>query len=617
MNNFNEFLQYVHGNNEGVIKSYSNKNMKIINASEVNKENKTGDIYFVVNSGGDKDKMIENFNAVFVDLDCGRNTNKNYHPLKVVNEYKNKKLKEINNFNIKPTIIIETRNGLHVYWILNNNTDNETWKDCILKLIKKFDGDKQVNNPARLMRLPFTKWMKDANNPFDIGIIEFNDVRYDISTILNGLSDIVIGGNKDGEKCGYSSISIKKILHSTITTKTLPLIIDDEFEALHHVLKVEPLKLQTENEFYIHMTQKINLFEFLGVQQGGLFNCIFHDDKSPSAGIFISERGQYFYKCHSSNCGFRGNIIGCVEKLKKFKTRPDAINFIKKVYKLSIEDTEWQRKQKIILEENKRMIREGEFEEYYPDVYKLIKNYLDLFYLMHDVAIDNIYNEKLTDGDSNVVFFASVTKITEMLNYKNRTKISDRNALFAFLKLLNKLPDAQIPESYLKKAKETRLKNKQFYNVSFFSIPSYCNEIMEASEERATMYKDNSVSMRGWSRELLLRTFGEDIANEVYPQFSKRKVSEKSQKITKEIHELIISRIEEKGYATEKEVLDEIVVENLKQGKMVKQSSHTQIKKSLQEMLDAYGFERIRLNKELKKKYGVVSDGYPFIIVRK
>lgn len=616
MNNLNDFLQYIHRGQDSIVKSHDGKVMKIIKNEKIKLENSKGDIYFVVNTGGDKDSMIKNYNAAFIDLDCGKIKGGSFHSSEIVNKYKQDKIQEIKSFPLPPTFIVETRNGLHAYWILEDCVDGDKWKLCIDKLIKKFNGDPVVKNAARLMRLPFTYWMKDKDNPFYVNIIEFNDVVYDINGILNSLSDIEVKSIGGGGLCGYSIMKCKDT-YNTITTKTLPLIIDNEIEALQHIFKVEPIEFQTENEFYVHITQNIDLFSFLGVKQGEPFKCIFHDDKNPSAGIFISNRGQYFYKCHSCNCGFKGNIIRCVEKLKKLKSRPDAINFIKKVFKLSIEDNEWKRKQKAMLEDNKRMIREGEFEEYYPDVYKLIKNYLDLFYLMHDIAIDNIYDEKLTDDSNNVVFFTSVTRIMEMLNYKNRTKISDRNALFSFLKLLNKLSDAQIPETYLKKANEVRLKNKQFYNVSFFSIPSYCNDLMEESEVRANMYKDNNVSMRGWSRELLLRTFGEDVANESYPQFSQRKVSNKSQKVTKEIHELIIMRIEEKGYATEAEVIEEIVIENLKKGNKVKESSQTQIKKSLQEMLDTYDLERVRVNKLIKEQYGIAGNGYPFIIVKK
>lgn len=610
MNNFNDFLQYVHGNNTGVIKSYSNKNMKIINASEVNKENKAGDIYFVVNSGGDKDKMIENFNAVFVDLDCGRDTNKNYHPLNVVSEYKNKKLKEINEFSIKPTIIVETRNGLHVYWILNSNTNIEIWKDCILKLIKRFDGDKQVNNPARLMRLPFTKWMKDANNPFDIGIVEFNDVRYCIDDILIGLSDIKV----EEDRCVRNSMKYNKHLttpYTPMSSSNVELIRNGDINTLRSKLNIiTPLELENQNEFYIHITQMIDLSEFLGVGTSNC-KCVFHNDGKPSAGIFITERNQPFYKCHSSNCGFMGNIIRCVERLRNCN-RPQAISFIKDLYMLTIKDTEWQRQQKDILEENKRMIREGELELYYPEVYALIKNYSNLIYLLHDIAADHVYEEKFTDSQDNVVFFSSLSHVAKLLNYPHEKRLADRESLLAFLKLLNKLPESEIPREYLDKAIKQKIKNNQNYKVNFFSIPSYCDGVLEQSQIRAESYKENNVTMRGWGRELLQRTFGSDITNEVYPQHKNSKTSGKSQIKTHEIHKVLNEILSEKGFVTEKDIVESL------RGKFGKENTIDQVKRSIQEILDSYELKKIKLNKELKNIYGCIDlKGYPFIIVRK
>ncbi len=617
MNNINEFLNYIHGNNKGTVKVHkyveklNRKAMSTVFHNKINEENKLGDVYFVVNSGGDKDDMITNFNAVFVDLDCGRDENKNYYSLDIAREFKNKKLIEINNFEIKPTFIIETRNGLHVYWALKNDTNIYDWTNCIHKLISKFDGDTQVINPARLMRLPFTKWMKDPANPFDINIVEFNDIKYDISYILNELSDVNV------ERCG-GDIEVFNNTYSNTTTKTIKtlnkvssnkqLIIDGNIEQLQKLINPNYKVLANQNEFYIHITQEINLENFLGVY-GSTFCCIFHDDRNPSAGIFTTNRDQNFYKCHSSNCGFMGNIIRIVERLRRCN-RPKAIEFIKQVFKLEISETEWQKQQKIILEENKRMLRDGEFEEYYPEVYKLIKNYKDLIYLLHDIAIDNVYDEKYSDDEDNVVFFASLTKIMGELNYKNSKRIADRNSLLAFLYLINKLTEQNVPESYLTKAKHIAAKNKQKSLVNFFSIPSYCDEVLEKSLERASMFKDNNMTMRGWSRELLQRTFGDEIANEIYPQFTHRKVPKNSVKKTNDIHKLVNEILDYKGYVLEKEIIEEL--RNI----YGKARTEVQIKKSLQEMLDTYGLKRIRCNNKIKEVYGVVGNGYPFIIVK-
>lgn len=612
MKNISEFLSYIGGNENKIIKVYKHNNsinrktMVKIHESQIEKENKSGDIYYVVNSGSDKNDGITNFNSVFIDFDAGKDEDNNYYSLEQVQDYKTSFINKVNNYKIKPTFIIKTRNGYHVYWVLKDNTSLDKWNTCMNKLINKFNSDKQVNNPARLMRLPFTYWMKDRNNPYYVDIVEFNDVKYDIDYLLDSLADVKFENRKGGHDKKVSNNTL--IYHDHKNPLNKILIQYGKIEELQMILKPMPKTFVNQNDFYNYITQEIDLTTFLGVS-GEKFQCIFHDDGNPSAGIFISNRNQYFYKCHSSSCGFMGNIIGCVERLRKCN-RPQAINFIKEVFKLTIEETDWQKEQKLILEENKRMIREGEMEEFYPEIYKLIKNYKDLIYLLHDIAIDNVFDEKYSDNENNVVFFASISKLQEGLNLSNRKRIADRNALFAFLYLLNKLKEDDVPEKYLTKAKHIAAKNNQKSIVNFYSIPSYCDEILQKSIKRAIEYKENNLSMKGWSRELLLRTFGEEIANEIYPQFTHRKATKQSNERTIEIHKVVLDLLNKNKFVTEKEVV-EMLHEDYG-----KTQTQIQIKKSLQEMLDTYGLVRIRCNNKIKETYGVVSNGYPFIIVK-
>ncbi|GAB6179943.1 hypothetical protein JCM14036_12620 [Desulfotomaculum defluvii] len=60
---------------------YFNENtINILN--QLNQQNR--EIYFVVNSGGYKGDEIDKINAVFIDLDYGKDDDGNYFPLPVV-----------------------------------------------------------------------------------------------------------------------------------------------------------------------------------------------------------------------------------------------------------------------------------------------------------------------------------------------------------------------------------------------------------------------------------------------------------------------------------------------------------------------------------------------------
>lgn len=632
INNVKEFLNYVQGKNHGVIKVHKHineinrKSMVRINESQIEQENLYGDIYFVPNLGGDTRDKITSLKSIYIDLDAGRDENGNYYPKDIVDEYKIKKQYEIDIFPISPTFIIETRNGLHCHWNLKGDNTLEEWELCIEKLIEKFNSDKSVNHPARLMRLPFTKWMKDKNNPFDIKITSFNNKKYTIKEILDNLKDMA---NRE-KKVTYKSIILNKCDLFLNENNHVKLIKNNQVEKMQKALDTKKIVFENQQEFYDYITQEIDLFQFLGINKTS-FNCIFHDDSNPSAGIFISKTNQYLYKCHSDKCNFVGNIIRCVERIKNCN-RVKAIDFIKKVYQLEIKVTDWQKQQQEILQENKRMIRNGELEEFYPDIYKILKRYDNLLYLFHDIAIDHVRDKKYTDSDDNIIFFVSLKTLQKELNLRSHRKIPDRVGVLAFLGLINKLHRDEIPEDDLIKALRVaerqkeyvydNLKNKNIKMedifipiVNYYSIPSYCDKNLQKCLDRADLYKENNLTITGWSKEMLQRTFGDEIANEVYPQFEQRKITESSEGRTIRIHQITLNLIETKGYARESDI-----VQSLKRiyGKtLTKTLSKIQIKRSLQEMLDAYGLKRIRANKELKKKYNVDTPGYPFLIVKK
>ena len=81
-----------------------------ISVNEINKYNKKNDIYFIPNIGGTKSKDITDFKAFFVVLDCGRDENNNYYSLNKDRRFKESCLAKIDNFEIKPNVVVETRN---------------------------------------------------------------------------------------------------------------------------------------------------------------------------------------------------------------------------------------------------------------------------------------------------------------------------------------------------------------------------------------------------------------------------------------------------------------------------------------------------------------------------
>ncbi len=184
MNNINEFISFIQGSDNDPIIKFSTINrstrleeLHIIQIDQVESYIGINDIYFIPNIGGSKDCDIHTFTSAFIDLDCGRDNQKKFYSTEIVQAYKEQKIDEIRKFDLPPSIIVETRNGFHVYWVLSESPEECRWRDIIDKLIVKFDSDDSVSKPCQLMRLPFTKWIKpkDRLEPFDVIITEFNN----------------------------------------------------------------------------------------------------------------------------------------------------------------------------------------------------------------------------------------------------------------------------------------------------------------------------------------------------------------------------------------------------------------------------------------------------------
>lgn len=355
-----EFLKSIHGNNqinfncirqgELALKANGQFNEHIINSLlQLNEQNH--EIYFVVNSGGYKDKDIIQFNAVFVDFDCGKDENDRYHSLDVVQRFKEQKLSEINAFSAKPSYIIDTRNGFHVYWLLYPGATREEFILCEESLIQYFQADKSVKKLCQLMRVPGFYWTKYPDNRYLCTVIEKNNVRYQINEILKILPEVNIVNNKKHENAAFKKGNNKNKNISIIPPfEQINYIKNQDIKHLQDIISPEAVSVRSHNEVYDYLKRQ-DLWLYLG-KESNRFRCIIHNDSNPSAGILQNpENGHYIYNCLSDNCGFKGTIIELTEKITGLN-RKETLRFLRKVYRIEYEETEWQLEQKKILEHN-------------------------------------------------------------------------------------------------------------------------------------------------------------------------------------------------------------------------------------------------------------------------
>lgn len=384
----------------------------------------------------------------------------------------------------------------------------------------------------------------------------------------------------------------------------------------------DTIYFENKQEFLDYIRKEIDLSELLGIDNCKSFNCIFHDDRKPSAGIFMADDGAWIYHCFA--CEISYNIINVIEILANINCRPDVYKFIKQIYNLEIMETEWQKKQKEILEDTYDALTSTDFLDNCPQTEKNIKRSKHYLKELIMIAIKNINHEEFTDDDGNIIFFASAEYIArEMgLSEKSVKRVYQKIAFYAYHKLIKKIGYYNIPKRLRKRTKEMMESKDQFRHINYLAIPSLNAHRFKEIEERAKSWKENNYNMAGISREMFFRAEGKEIADELYPQFDKitkkvngkdvtedRTTTKASDDRTNYIVSAIFELIDELGYATEKKVVAKLM------DKYKYKTTEMQIKKSLSSILNDYDLKRCKANKVLKEKYKIESKGYPYIII--
>jgi len=126
--------------------------------NRLRKLNERCGIYFVVNSGGDKDADISRFNATFCESD----------DLSLAEQHA-----QLNHSPLAPSIRVETKKSVHAYWLINGQCSEKEWRGIQLGLIHRFRGDPSIKNPSRTMRLPGFNHVSSADN----GKLQYKRVR--------------------------------------------------------------------------------------------------------------------------------------------------------------------------------------------------------------------------------------------------------------------------------------------------------------------------------------------------------------------------------------------------------------------------------------------------------
>ena len=365
------------------------------------------------------------------------------------------------------------------------------------------------------------------------------------------------------------------------------------------------LEVHSQEELYKYI-YKIDLAKYLDIPQKTYTECILpdHQDNKPSAHIYLTKDKTPVYKCFGCNRSY--TIISITEKIARC-SRKEAIEFIKAVYDLKLYESDWTKRWKQELLDYANYLDSEELQITFPALYKLIRTRKDHMkaILLH---FSTLVNEDMKYNDKPF-FFASYNKLMEVCGIKphRRQVLSQSLVLFALLNMIVKMRLGDIPEKQLKKARAIAAKYGHTKLTGFYSFDEYGVLQFQDSDEIAKQLQANNITFKGLSREYILRTFGEQKANEVYPQYqfeNRKGTSEKSDNATDKLINELCNTINKYGFCFES---------------AIRGSGKTEIqwKRSIQYILDIGKFKKVKLNKGLKEEYHISCKGYPNIIINR
>ncbi|MBA7497244.1 hypothetical protein ES702_07856 [subsurface metagenome] len=113
-----------------------------------------------------KEENVKEVGCIWIDLDCHND------------KERVEKLKGLKKFNLRPSIIVSSGRGYHIYWLLDkaftikNQEERLTIKGYVKGLSKALGGD-HTFDLARVLRVPGTMNLKDPDKPLPVKLSEF------------------------------------------------------------------------------------------------------------------------------------------------------------------------------------------------------------------------------------------------------------------------------------------------------------------------------------------------------------------------------------------------------------------------------------------------------------
>lgn len=391
------------------------------------------------------------------------------------------------------------------------------------------------------------------------------------------------------------------------TADNIELITKRNIKELRKRIRTKPKVVSSNFELFDYLKQQ-DLRAFLGIQHKQNFLDIFHEESNPSASVYESNKNNkhQLYKCFSRSKPFVGTIIQVTQRLLNC-TALEVKYFLTELYQIEIAENQQQKDLKAEIDIYKELLQSEDLEELYPNFYKVFSRY---GYLQDIYILLDLVKEYLPPGeDQRLLFYQSLETISKKFK-RSKSSTSTRMNLLTFFKLVSKLDVDEIPKELLDVHRKRKKEKKHKYLSSTYELPLYSYDFFGNLDEMCAKWIEYGCTSNTVNYEGILRTFGREEADRVFPQDKGKVIPPLNEEVVKRIHRTTLELIANYGWTTEREVLENIIL--YFNGQQV--FKEKQFKICFGELLDSYDLERIRLNKKLKNGMGIEGNGYGYII---
>lgn len=365
----------------------------------------------------------------------------------------------------------------------------------------------------------------------------------------------------------------------------------------------------------------IDMVELLELPDTNPFLDIFHEETNSSASVYLNEEYDiYLYKCFSEQSRFQGDIIRVIRKLLNIKSYTKVIEVLVTITNSEINWKSEIGEARYNAMELQKALKRNTLRLNYPDLNKYLYNYRQEIDLLLDLIFDYTYMDKETREVKYMNFISLKTYaklVKENLGYKiSEGKMWNILNVVTVTELIRKAELKSIPLDLKEKLILNQQENSEQIRTSNVYYPVVD---IENSQILAKEMAQNNVTISGLGYNLVYRLFGEEKANQDFPQAYKpledrglvsmskrdRNLTKASVALEKSAVKILMTQIEEQGYMYESDLISKLA----RVRKTKKSITQNNFQKIRADIYNNYGIKRERLTKELyyelemKEKY--------------